>query len=1100
VNEAHNTRDVAAWLEGLGLAQYAGAFADNHIDTALLERLTADDLKDLGVVSVGHRKRMLDSIVKLGPRGRVAVAATPDAEGERRQVTILFADLCSFTSLSQAMDAEDLHELISRYAALVDGIVVAYGGSIDKHIGDAVMALFGAPIAHGDDPLRAVRAALDIHAGITQLARDYGRELAAHLGIASGEVVAGGLTGPGRHEYTVHGDSVNLAARLVALAGPGQTLVSDAVYRALADHAQFDALGATPVKGFDKPVAVWALRSLAADSVSMRTPFVGRKLELEQFSGILGACKTGTSGQVVVIRGEAGIGKSRLLGEMLRIARDRGFDAHRTLVFDFGTGKGQDAIRTLVGDLLGVATAATQDERRAARDRALELGLVAADQALFLDDLLGVVLATDARSLYDAMDNSRRNLGKRQALSALIMNSSRRKPLVTAIEDVHWADPMTLGYLAGVAAAARGGPALLLLTTRVEGDPLDGAWRTGLAGTPLTTIDVGPLAAEEAAALAGTFIEATQRVAVACLERAEGNPLFLEQLLRHAEEGAGDAIPASIQSLVLARMDRLAGADKRALQAAAILGQRFDLPTLRHLLGDPDYECAGLVAHALVLPEESTFLFAHALVQEGVYSSLLKTRRRELHRRAAAWFRHSDPELHAEHLDRAEDTGAARAFGEAARVQRESFHYERALALVERGLAVAIEDKETFELTCLKGRLLRDLGAIPESIAAFRCALELGADDASRCRAGIGLAAGLRVSEGLSEALLVLDDAQAAATRCGAVAELARIHHLRGNVYFPMGRIEGCRAEHELGLRYALETGSAQAEARALGGLGDAAYAQGRLRSAFDYFSRCVELSRAHGFGRIEVANRSMIGFSRMCLNQFHEALADGVAAAEAAARVGQPRAEMLGEGACAFACFELGDWDAALAHLANALRLAQRLGARRFEAQHREMEGRIFWQLGQRELGRQRLNESLAMCRSVGMQFTGPAVIGALARATEDPGEQRRLLDEGEALLRLGAVAHNHLWFYRDAIEAMIARGAWDEALRYATALRDYTREEPLPWCELLIARTHALAGWAGGARDAAARRELRALLSTLDEVGLVAYRGAVADALQQE
>jgi class 3 adenylate cyclase len=214
-----------------------------------------------------------------------AIAPPKEPPGERRQVTILFADLCGFTALSQTMDAEDLHAIVSRYAELVDGIVLSYGGSIDKHIGDAVMALFGAPIAHGDDPLRAARAAIDIHAGMKQLGREFGRQLAVHVGIASGEVVAGGLAGTDRREYTVHGDSVNLAARLVDIAKPMQTVVSDAVYRALAGLAVFDSLDDSRLKGFDKPVTLWALRSLTADAASTRTPFVGRRLELEQFAG-----------------------------------------------------------------------------------------------------------------------------------------------------------------------------------------------------------------------------------------------------------------------------------------------------------------------------------------------------------------------------------------------------------------------------------------------------------------------------------------------------------------------------------------------------------------------------------------------------------------------------------------------------------------------------------------------------------------------------------------------------------------------------------------------------------------------------------------------
>lgn len=1092
--------DIAAWLDALGLRQYAASFADNDIDGDLLHRLTSDDLKDLGVASLGHRKRILAAIEAWhagASRATSAAAPAADARSERRQVTILFADLCGFTALSQAMDPEDLHALVGRYAALVDGIVLAYGGSIDKHIGDAVMALFGAPIAHGDDTLRAARAAIEIHDAVAKLGREFGRAMSAHIGIASGEVVAGGLAGAGRRDYTVHGDSVNLAARLVAVAGPAQTVVSDAVYRALAGQATFDSPRDVGLKGFNRLVTVWSLRSLAVGAASSRTPFVGRRLELEQFAAMLASCRASAAGQVLCVRGDPGMGKSRLAGEMLRLARDRGFDTHRTLILDFGTGKGQDAIRALVRGLLGLAVDAPEADRRAARDRAADSSLVAPGDALYLDDLLDIVSETDARALYDAMDNSRRNLCKRRTLATLVENCARHRPLVAAIEDVHWADGPTLDLLAGVAVAAGRAPALLMLTSRIQGDPLGNAWRSAIAGTPLTTIDVGPLRPDEATSLAGSFANASDRVALACIDRAGGNPLFLEQLLRHAESGATETVPASIKSLVLARMDALQGPDKLALQAASVLGQRFDLPTLRHLLVDPRYDCAALVAHALVLPDGATFLFAHALVQEGVYSSLLKARRRELHLRAAEWFLDGDPVLHAQHLDRADDDAAARAYAIAAESQREGFHGEQALALAERGLAIAVGPVDRYELTCLRGALLDGLGSTVDSIAAYRAALQLAFDDATHCRAAIGLASGLRISDELGEALEVLDTAQAAAIRIGSAADLARIHHLRGNIYFPQGRIESCREEHEAGLRHARETGSPEAEARSLGGLGDAVYAQGRMRSAFEYFSSCVGLARAHGLVRVEVANRPMVGFSRYFLNQLRDALNDGLEAVEMAARVGQPRAEMLGHGMCAIACFELGDRESALEHIAQGGGIARRIGAKRFESQYAELQGRMLHAIGRRDEGRQRLTEALALSRAAGSQFTGPAVNAALALVTEDPVEQGRLLDQGESLLRLGAAAHNHLWFYRDAIEAMIARARWQEALRYADLLEHFTRDEPLPWSAVFVARARALEQWATGHRDAGAKAALEAVRKTLEASGLRAYLPAVVDAL---
>jgi hypothetical protein len=261
------------------------------------------------------------------------------------------------------------------------------------------------------------------------------------------------------------------------------------------------------------------------------------------------------------------------------------------------------------------------------------------------------------------------------------------------------------------------------MTSRVEGDPVDAAWRAACRGPPFATIDLGPLRASEALSLAGGFSDTSQRLALACIERAAGNPLFLEQLLRNAEEGSEDVVPASIQSLVLARMDRLAARDRLAFQTAAVIGQRFDLGLLRRLINDAGYTCDALVGSALVIPEGDDFLFAHALIQEGAYSSLLRSRRRELHRQAAEWFADHDPMLHAQHLDRAKDARAPAAYFEAASAQRIAFKSDVALRLVDRGLEIATKAGNRHALTCLKGELLRDLGDIASSTAIYRRAI-----------------------------------------------------------------------------------------------------------------------------------------------------------------------------------------------------------------------------------------------------------------------------------------------------------------------------------------------------------------------------------------
>ena len=1091
--------DIDAFLEGLGLGRYRSAFAENDVDESVLAQLTDADLRDLGVASLGHRKQLLAAIAArraAPPATAPAASATPP--GDRRQVTILFADLSGFTALSQTLDPEELHELVTRYTQLVDGIVIGYGGTVDKHIGDAVMALFGAPRAHDDDPWRAARTALDIHDALIQLSESTGRSLKAHVGIANGEVVAGALGRAQGEDYTVLGDSVNLAARLVGAAAPGQTLISDGVHRALLGRVVSEAQGEVRFKGIAEPVGIWRLHGVSGEPIlGSRSPFVGRDAELEQFKGIIGTCLSRRAGQVVYVRGEAGIGKTRLVDEMRRVAEAQGFSLHRALVLDFGMGKGQDPIRAILRSLIGLSEGATAEERRAAAESAAATGVVSADQLIFANDLLDLPQSAEGRALYDAMDNAGRMRGKRAVVAALVGDRCRRGPAMIVVEDLHWADPQILAYLAIVATAVAHGPGLLAMTSRVEGDPLDAAWRASCRGTPVATIDLGPLREEEALSLASGYLDATQRLALACVDRAGGNPLFLEQLLRNAEEGGEEAIPASIQSLVLARLDRLEPLDRQAFQAASVIGQRFDLTLLRQLIGSPHYACEGLVRNALILPEGDGFLFAHALIQEGAYLSLLRARRRELHRDAADWFAERDVVLHAQHLDRAEDDRAPSAYLAAAMAQRSAYHAEAALRLASRGTTIARGDVERHALICLTGELQRDLGDIAASIATYRDAVAGAPDETALCRAQLGLAEGLRVSEGLAEALALLDAAEKLAGRHELVLELARLHHLRGNILFPLGKIEGCRIEHELGLGFARRSGSAEAEARSLGGLADAAYAQGRMATAFQHFNGCVELSRKHGFGRIEVANRSMVGFSRIYLNEPRQAREDGEAAARAAALVGQPRAEMLGETIGVFACYELGAYAPMQVHLEQEMRLIRQLGARRFEAQNLEMQGRLLLDTDRRADADAALREALAICREVGTQFSGPKALAALSRVVRERAERDRLLAEGEQLLRQGSVGHNHLWFYRDAIEAMLVAGDAVGALRYAAALETYTASEPLPWADLFVARGRALAGALQGRDPAMTRRELSNLRAKLLDTGLSAFLPAIEEAL---
>jgi class 3 adenylate cyclase len=504
-------RDISEWLEDLGLGKYANAFAEKEIDFDALLHVTEEDLREIGV-ALGARRKLLAAIAALG-NGDAAVASAPDGQaapvpsGEQRQVTVLFADLAGFTQLSVELGAEATHALLNRYFETVDGIVEGYGGSIDKHIGDNVMAVFGAPVAHSDDPERSLRAALDIHRTMAELTEEFGRDLQAHIGIASGQVVASGTGSDAHREYTVTGTSVNLASRLQDKAEAGETLISQAVQRAVTDAAESAPMGEIEVKGFAERIPAWRLEGLRGDSIAARrSPFVGRRAERRQFAALIAECLETGAGQAVLARGEAGIGKTRLVEEFTSLAEGEGFASHKGLVLDFGVGKGQDAVRALVRSLLGLAGGGGKAARAVAADRAVEAGCLEANARVFLNDLLDLPQPLELRALYDAMNNATRNTGKRAAVANLVRGSSATQPVLVTVEDVHWADPLTLAHLAGIASTVADCPAVLVMTSRVEGDPLDQAWRASLGGSPLTTMDLQPLRAAEAEELARGFV------------------------------------------------------------------------------------------------------------------------------------------------------------------------------------------------------------------------------------------------------------------------------------------------------------------------------------------------------------------------------------------------------------------------------------------------------------------------------------------------------------------------------------------------------------------------------------------------------------------
>ena len=1116
---------VAAWLNGLGLGQYTANFAEHEIGPELLADLSDEDLREIGVTALGHRKLILKAIASFQP-GTTEYEnsnATPDTEsrasgddettawsrtpGERKPVTLLFADIVGSTSLTEKLDAEEAHELVYHAIERMCQAIENNLGTVCRIMGDGVMAMFGAPLASERHALEACRAALEIQQRVqrysARLESDHGSGIEVRVGLHSGEVVVLEVgDDSGRAEYDASGPAVAMAARMEQAAEPGTVLMTRGTLGLADNWVDSEARGTIEVKGVSDPVSVYRLlkvRSASSPAKSLASrPLVGRRSELAQFRGMIEACVDSGRGHSVLIRGEPGIGKTRLVEEMLRLARDSGFACYLSLVLDFGTGKGQEAIPSLVRSFLGISQGSGKRKRRRALAEAEEDGICDGDLRVYLNDLLDLPQPLEQRLLYDAMEAQARIAGKHRTVAQLLARLSARQPILLVVEGLHWADAATLDYLRHLTMAVTDNPALMIMTSRLEEDPVDLRWRSQAGEYPPVTWDLGPLREDESRQLAAAFIGESDDFVQQCIERAEGNPMFLEQLLMVADRKNFDAVPDSIKSLVLARIDQLPGEDKLALRAASVLGQRFELDGLRHLIERPGYDCRNLLEHLLVRPDGNLHMFAHALIQGGVYASLLNTQRNEMHLSAAEWYSERDPVLHAEHLDRAGASGAAEAYLRAAQRQADLYRSERALQLARRGLEVAPES-DRYSLLCLLGELLRIHGDVAESIAAWREAAEAAAGEVGRCNAWIGVAEGLAETGAHNELLEIAAEARDIAEDHRLSLELARIHHIIGGVQFYRGQIEDCLQANKLSLVHARDAGSPEHEAQALSGLANAEYNRGRFISAHGYFEQSIEIAREHGFGRVLAANLSLRSYVSCWQHDVDGAIAGYHEAVELATRISDPRAEMLALLIGGSFRALIGEIDEGEQWLNRSLKIIRRIGLPLFEGVCTYLLGRFALLRGDRGRARELVESGIAILRESesGMTFGGPIALGILALAAENTADCHRALAEAERILAAGSVGHNYLNFYEDAMEACLQIEDWDAVERYAAALEDYTAPEPLPRSDFFIARGRALAAHGRGHRLPEGRAEIERLLAEARRIGLEIALPALESAL---
>jgi predicted ATPase/class 3 adenylate cyclase len=698
-------------------------------------------------------------------------------EGERRVVTVLFADCVGFTSIAEKLDPEDVHRIMERCFERMAPEIHRLEGTINQYRGDGVMALFGAPIAHEDGPRRAVHAALGIQRALGEYADElegaYGFRLRMRIGLNTGTVVVGRIGDDLRMDYTADGDTTNVASRLESLCPPGSVLVSESTHRAIDGFFETRDLGELQVKGHAAPVRAYEVlrahgRQAQLEVAAERglTPLVGRERELAQLEDLFRQAKSGR-GQVVFLTGEAGIGKSRLVYELRRRLAEAGERA--ALVEGRCVSFGRSIpFLPLIEQLrasFGIEEVDGEPEIVAKVESGMRRMGEVEEHIPFIRYLLAVDPGDESIL---ALEASARRKGVFDALIAVAQRGASRRPIIFVFEDIHWIDTSTEDYLRRFFDTVATSSILVIATFRLGYQPPFGTRSFH------TTINVRTLSEADALAMAGRVLdveELPEGVGAALLGKAEGVPLFVEEVAKTLvdlgilrREGAryrlvmgpeAVSVPQTIQDIIMARLDRLGEEGKRTVQLAAVIGRQFLVRLLERVAGLTG-KLEGLLEELKALEiiyqqgllSEPAYVFKHAVIQDVAYNSLLRERRKQLHAAVAeaieALYADRLPEHHGElahHCAQAErwadvlryaslaGESAVHAFANA-----EAKAYRKLALEAAQRLASPLPAEELAQLHAQYAAVLTTLGDFDESAAEYRLAVDLARESGDRHR------------------------------------------------------------------------------------------------------------------------------------------------------------------------------------------------------------------------------------------------------------------------------------------------------------------------------------------------------------------------------
>ncbi|MGA6998254.1 MAG: adenylate/guanylate cyclase domain-containing protein, partial [Pseudolabrys sp.] len=670
------TTDIAEWLGRQGLGQYAQTFAENHIDYSVLPDLTEDDLEKLGI-SLGHRKKLLRAIdavwgtrqardtTKVARTGAEATSPVQHREAEFRQITVMFCDLVGSTQLSEKLDPEDLQKIIDSYRRECSTAIRRYGGEVARYLGDGVLAFFGWPYAHEDDAPRAVHAALEIVSVVTKISESV--TLACRVGVCSGPVVVGEIrNSTASWSMDAVGETPNIAARLQTLAEPDTVLISESTRRLVSATFDLQSLGPQALKGITEPVR--AYRVLAAKSAGSRfeaahagtlTPLVGRSSELRLLLDRWEKVKEG-DGQVILLSGIPGVGKSRLLHELKSHVEE---EPHILLHHQCSPYHNQSAFHPVIEQ---IEQAAHLIAREADADKITKLQAYlprstnsSIEPLLLIANLLSI--STENQQHLSELTPQQIKNRTISTLVEMLLAFSVQRPTLCIFEDAHWLDASTLELLELMISRIAHARVLLIVSSRPEFRP------TWLAHANVSTHSLTRLSQAEVRTMIRDLLRGgnmPQKLVDQIIEKADGVPLFIEELtsstlsaplretLGHTEQPASLRVPETLSDALMERLDR-AAPSRRVAQIAAVIGREFsdDLLSAAARIDEEDMQSAlSLLEQADIIYRVGVspfvrFAFKHVLLRDAIYDSLLRSKKQQIHADIAGILERDFPEL-----------------------------------------------------------------------------------------------------------------------------------------------------------------------------------------------------------------------------------------------------------------------------------------------------------------------------------------------------------------------------------------------------------------------------------------------------------------------